>query len=126
VRGGGALLTAQRKAVLILAAHMELLGHVLAGLRHGVHAVLRAQALVDEAPADRRIENFRLAAESDVRFRYHERRARHRFHAACDDDTALPTTDCARGERHRSEEHTSELQSREKLVCRLLLEKEKK
>src|SRR5690606_41188050 len=27
--------------------------------------------------------------------------------------------------RHRSEEHTSELQSREKLVCRLLLEKKK-
>src|SRR3712207_8059359 len=31
-----------------------------------------------------------------------------------------------RGERHdRSEEHTSELQSRQYLVCRLLLEKEK-
>src|SRR5436309_15499059 len=29
------------------------------------------------------------------------------------------------GQRHRSEEHTSELQSREKLVCRLLLEKKK-
>src|SRR5436309_15691850 len=28
-----------------------------------------------------------------------------------------------RDERDRSEEHTSELQSREKLVCRLLLEK---
>src|SRR5690606_41051096 len=28
--------------------------------------------------------------------------------------------------RERSEEHTSELQSRENLVCRLLLEKEKK
>src|SRR5690606_40436700 len=27
------------------------------------------------------------------------------------------------GRRHRSEEHTSELQSRENLVCRLLLEK---
>src|SRR5690606_39944822 len=27
---------------------------------------------------------------------------------------------------HRSEEHTSELQSREKLVCRLLLEKKKR
>src|SRR5690606_32258882 len=27
--------------------------------------------------------------------------------------------------KHRSEEHTSELQSRENLVCRLLLEKEK-
>src|SRR6266700_8370310 len=36
----------------------------------------------------------------------------------------------ARAERHipfsRSEEHTSELQSRENLVCRLLLEKKKK
>src|SRR5437868_13083336 len=30
------------------------------------------------------------------------------------------------GERHRSEEHTSELQSRFDLVCRLLLEKKKK
>src|SRR5690606_624301 len=29
-------------------------------------------------------------------------------------------------EKHRSEEHTSELQSRENLVCRLLLEKKKK
>src|SRR5690606_40565391 len=31
-----------------------------------------------------------------------------------------------RGVRRRSEEHTSELQSRENLVCRLLLEKKKK
>src|SRR5690606_41242004 len=30
------------------------------------------------------------------------------------------------GEQSRSEEHTSELQSRENLVCRLLLEKKKK
>src|SRR3712207_8220675 len=30
------------------------------------------------------------------------------------------------GSRHRSEEHTSELQSRQYLVCRLLLEKKKK
>src|SRR5436309_5450229 len=30
------------------------------------------------------------------------------------------------GRRERSEEHTSELQSRENLVCRLLLEKKKK
>src|SRR5204862_8005482 len=30
------------------------------------------------------------------------------------------------GRRHRSEEHTSELQSRRDLVCRLLLEKKKK
>src|SRR5690606_41658606 len=32
--------------------------------------------------------------------------------------------DCAK--KNRSEEHTSELQSRENLVCRLLLEKKKK
>src|SRR3712207_9410492 len=31
-----------------------------------------------------------------------------------------------RGRHHRSEEHTSELQSRQYLVCRLLLEKKKK
>src|SRR6266851_5870114 len=31
-----------------------------------------------------------------------------------------------RGGRHRSEEHTSELQSHHDLVCRLLLEKKKK
>src|SRR3712207_8991681 len=30
------------------------------------------------------------------------------------------------GDDHRSEEHTSELQSRQYLVCRLLLEKKKK
>src|SRR3712207_7380924 len=35
-------------------------------------------------------------------------------------------TDCAPVERERSEEHTSELQSRQYLVCRLLLEKKKK
>src|SRR2546422_5234750 len=33
---------------------------------------------------------------------------------------------CEIGMRHRSEEHTSELQSRLHLVCRLLLEKKKK
>src|SRR5690606_41466028 len=40
---------------------------------------------------------------------------RHQFHES----------QCWRGQRggHRSEEHTSELQSRENLVCRLLLEK---
>src|SRR3712207_7826627 len=42
---------------------------------------------------------------------------------------ARHTMDCAAMERHnpnlRSEEHTSELQSRQYLVCRLLLEKKK-
>src|SRR5947209_10490292 len=34
--------------------------------------------------------------------------------------------DKADADQHRSEEHTSELQSRQYLVCRLLLEKKKK
>src|SRR5690606_40376809 len=39
--------------------------------------------------------------------------------------SALPTS-CTQSSATRSEEHTSELQSRENLVCRLLLEKKKK
>src|SRR5207249_10099733 len=37
-----------------------------------------------------------------------------------------PDAWCGAGHRRRSEEHTSELQSRFDLVCRLLLEKKKK
>src|SRR2546421_8533331 len=40
--------------------------------------------------------------------------------------TALAVTEHARHIHFRSEEHTSELQSRSDLVCRLLLEKKKK
>src|SRR5690349_23801014 len=39
---------------------------------------------------------------------------------------SLPRRQQARHAGHRSEEHTSELQSRRDLVCRLLLEKKKK
>src|SRR5438445_2049158 len=39
---------------------------------------------------------------------------------------ARPHRDCSRRVDLRSEEHTSELQSRQYLVCRLLLEKKKK
>src|SRR5690606_41050282 len=42
-------------------------------------------------------------------------------------DTPIAAPDMtSQGTRLRSEEHTSELQSRENLVCRLLLEKKKK
>src|SRR5690606_42000874 len=40
--------------------------------------------------------------------------------------TARPSAPAPSRARARSEEHTSELQSRENLVCRLLLEKKKK
>src|SRR3712207_8623640 len=41
-------------------------------------------------------------------------------------ETAPPPASRSRSSRKRSEEHTSELQSRQYLVCRLLLEKKKK
>src|SRR5690349_24220135 len=40
--------------------------------------------------------------------------------------TVTPPGRCGRSSSGRSEEHTSELQSRRDLVCRLLLEKKKK
>src|SRR5258707_4205902 len=42
---------------------------------------------------------------------------------SCDLPSARPSIRCSK--RNRSEEHTSELQSRQYLVCRLLLEKKK-
>src|SRR5947209_9788296 len=42
------------------------------------------------------------------------------------DRSCLPTSRASGARRSRSEEHTSELQSRQYLVCRLLLEKKKK
>src|SRR5690606_23922714 len=41
-----------------------------------------------------------------------------------EEEERVDPVDCS--QRERSEEHTSELQSRENLVCRLLLEKKKK
>src|SRR5215475_15599763 len=49
------------------------------------------------------------------------------FRSARRPQRAHPLGRCVRPARHdRSEEYTSELQSRENLVCRLLLEKKKK
>ena len=44
----------------------------------------------------------------------------------CGDDGTGSVTSDGSSEAPRSEEHTSELQSRRNLVCRLLLEKKKK
>src|SRR5690349_22633175 len=63
------------------------------------------------------------------------RRRRVRFEGAADaahrprragGKTTQPPGQAGRDARPRSEEHTSELQSRRDLVCRLLLEKKKK
>src|SRR3712207_7717714 len=63
----------------------------------------------------------------DAAARAHSRRARI---ASADGSSPSPVSAgpwaCPFPAAHRSEEHTSELQSRQYLVCRLLLEKKKK
>src|SRR5258707_11833689 len=54
-------------------------------------------------------------------FRSVVREANHRLHEVLLDEVRVDRVD----QRDRSEEHTSELQSRQYLVCRLLLEKKK-
>src|SRR5438445_10009620 len=91
------------------------------------------------------LRSFRVLLRRDVRVAFgliaHERdpavlHDRHvRVHlglvhllAAHGDAALVEALDAGRAteHRHRSEEHTSELQSRQYLVCRLLLEKKKK
>src|SRR3712207_6944821 len=48
------------------------------------------------------------------------------FSTGCRVSGGRPSGDGSRGAGYRSEEHTSELQSRQYLVCRLLLEKKKR
>src|SRR5690606_41746767 len=64
---------------------------------------------------------FRSAAVSHLLSLSLNQRVRVRVFATDDDFPVLPSVNPI-----RSEEHTSELQSRENLVCRLLLEKKKK
>src|SRR5690606_41110052 len=69
-----------------------------------------------------------LYRRSRHRFRQHRHRAVAGRTAAAHPRTAAGAAALRRADRSRagrSEEHTSELQSRENLVCRLLLEKKK-
>src|SRR3712207_7009611 len=74
---------------------------------------------------------FRSTVERGQRVGAAEHRGRHAHHrhpAPADRLAGLPRPAGGRGRRprgQRSEEHTSELQSRQYLVCRLLLEKKK-
>src|SRR3712207_7900770 len=72
---------------------------------------------------------FRSVAMHGDKTQNQRERALRSFHSG-DTDTLVATDVAARGidvddVTHRSEEHTSELQSRQYLVCRLLLEKKK-
>ncbi len=95
-RLGRALLRAQREGVLVGARDLILLGHVLAGLRHGVDAVLRLEQRIDETPAQGRVVDLGPALERLLRFSHDEGRARHRFHAAGDGELRLAAADGTR------------------------------
>src|SRR3712207_7144789 len=79
--------------------------------------LFRSVAVIGLAPRDH-MAALRLSLVEEVLPRHLERRL-HRFGAARCEIHALERR------RRRSEEHTSELQSRQYLVCRLLLEKKK-
>src|SRR3712207_8064546 len=73
--------------------------------------------------SDRRVREDQVCRTARARYRgtaCHPHRARRRP-SAHTDPVKRPAADALR--RARSEEHTSELQSRQYLVCRLLLEK---
>src|SRR3712207_6917281 len=65
-------------------------------------------------PGDRAVEHQRAAPHLPTRYRRHD-----------GGDAGRGPEPRRLGRRRRSEEHTSELQSRQYLVCRLLLEKKK-
>src|SRR5204862_1878857 len=92
----GALLRAQREGVLVGARDLVVLGHVLAGLRHGVDAVLRLEYGIDEPPAERGVVDFAAALERLLRLAHDQRRPRHRFDAAGNRKLRLAAADSAR------------------------------
>src|SRR3712207_7343000 len=63
----------------------------------------------------------RARARNQIRRRRYEERLR----SDLDRSLEMAVSDPLTGLRNRSEEHTSELQSRQYLVCRLLLDKKK-
>ncbi len=82
LRGGCFLLGAKRKLILAVPVDVVCFGDVLRRFSHRVGAVFLFHQWVDEAPAESRIVNLRVAREGRRRFGYHERTATHAFDAA--------------------------------------------
>ncbi|MFK4520055.1 hypothetical protein ABIF20_007420 [Bradyrhizobium japonicum] len=100
-RRARALLRADGEGVLVGARDLEFLGDVLAGLRHGVDAILRLQQRIDETPADGGVEDLGGARECFLRLAHHEGRAGHGFDAASDRKLDLAGPDGAAGRTDR-------------------------
>src|SRR5690606_15438622 len=113
-------LTQQRNVALIGIGN---LGHALAGYAGFVNRGSRVSALVDADPArvGERLGDITVTHIDDLAATVAEKQI----------TIGVITTPASAAQEVadrlvRSEEHTSELQSRENLVCRLLLEKKKK
>src|SRR5207253_11049675 len=94
-------------------------------LPEGLQLVLLVGRVDDELVLGRRRRPGRRGHEQDESQHHRKQRAHGRgsFRLELQDGDAVSSD---QGAEERSEEHTSELQSRGHLVCRLLLEKKKK
>ncbi len=97
-RGGGALLAAQSKSVLIGAGNMKFLGHNFAGFGHGIGAVLGLQGGIHKAPAECGVFEFQIARKRRIGFADDERCAGHAFDAARDQQIQFAALDATRGD----------------------------
>ena len=90
LRLGPALLRAQRERVLVLAADVVALGHVLARLAHALEREHRLHRRIGEAPAERGVVERAVAArECALGLGGHERRAAHRLDSTGHEEVAV-------------------------------------
>jgi hypothetical protein len=75
LRGDRLVLAAHGECVLVGARHAKLFGDVLAGLRHGIDAILLLHQRVDEAPADGGVVDLGIARKGRVGLGHDEGRA---------------------------------------------------
>lgn len=77
----GALLAAQGKGVLVGARHLVIVGDIVSGLRHRIHAVLLFHQGVDKTPADGGVFQLHVARERRIGLAHDEGRTGHRLDA---------------------------------------------
>jgi hypothetical protein len=103
-RGDRALVGGERELVLVMARDAEALGDVLGGLAHALGRIALGQPRVDEAPADRRVDQLdRAARKRALGFQRDQRRARHRLDSAGEDQIGVAAADRAAGLVYRLE-----------------------